>query len=198
MRVLKHFSNKNQFSFISFHLYLSSFSLSSLSFSLSSFLFTCLFSFIFSSLVFHLLSSLLLSFIFSPLSSSLLFHLLSSFIISSLSLSSLWLLWLLWLLLCVVCCVLCAVWCVVWHAENPRVSIQNVPLCARTTRACVTYTWGRFLNGHTGGRRGHRQFCLPKFAHVGLSRASEVHHFEFLTPLTFRALHGHLAKLRDS
>ena len=32
-------------------------------------------------------------------------------------------------------------WCVsvcrvVWHAENPRVWIQNVPVCAGTTRTC--------------------------------------------------------------
>ena len=36
------------------------------------------------------------------------------------------------------------------------------------------------LDGHTEGRRGgHRQFCLPKFAHVRLSRASEVHRRSF-------------------
>ena len=52
----------------------------------------------------------------------------------------------------------------------------------RQTSTCV-YTCGRangthgdVLNVHTEERRrgGHRQFCLPKFAHVGLSRAPEV------------------------
>ena len=35
----------------------------------------------------------------------------------------------------------------------------------------------RAVNLHTGGRGvgGHRQFCLPKMAHVDLSRAPEVH-----------------------
>ena len=43
-------------------------------------------------------------------------------------------------------------------------------------------THGDVLNVHTEtfwmdtrGAGGHRQFCLPKFAHVGLSRALEVH-----------------------
>ena len=30
-------------------------------------------------------------------------------------------------------------------------------------------------DGHTEKGRNHRQFYLPKFAHIGLSRASEVH-----------------------
>ena len=36
------------------------------------------------------------------------------------------------------------------------------------------YTQGRFERTNGEGEEGHRQFCLPKFAHVGLSRAPEV------------------------
>ena len=58
-----------------------------------------------------------------------------------------------WLVGVVVCCVLCVVVCrcglgfgcgrgvacgVVWHAENPRVSIQNVPVCIGTTHTSVS------------------------------------------------------------
>ena len=67
---------------------------------------------------------------------------------------------------------------------------------AGTTRTCVS-TCSRgagthgdvlnvhtetFLNPHTESRGegvGHRQFCLPKIAHVWLSRASEVHQRNF-------------------
>ena len=86
-------------------------------------------------------------------------------------------------------CVWCGVVCrVVWHAENPvcrlknalRVYIQNVPVYAGNTRTCFSAcargasTHGdvlnlrseAFLSLHTGGGR---QFCLQKFAHVGLS-----------------------------
>ena len=38
---------------------------------------------------------------------------------------------------CVVVVVVCA-YGVVWHVENPRVYIQNVPVCTGTTPACVT------------------------------------------------------------
>ena len=133
------------------------------------------------------------------------------------------------LLLCCCCCLLCGVSgrdrgmcvavCLVWHAEKPRVYVQNVPVCTGTTRAhdetcargagthgdvwdghtegggrgdvwccCVllwhrensvcpleTYTRARLEWTHRGEGGGHRQFCLPKFAHKGLSRASEVH-----------------------
>ena len=64
-------------------------------------------------------------------------------------------------------------------------------MCTGTTPACVKTcgrgvgTHGDVLNLHTEvfsadtrggrGREGHRQFCLPKFAHRGSSRAPEVH-----------------------
>ena len=91
----------------------------------------------------------------------------------------------------VVCVCVCGV-----HAEKHRVSTQHVP-CVRSKRprvcrqhahmcfnmcACCRHTRGRFerthvdvLSGHTEKGGNHRQFCLPKFAHIGLSRASEVH-----------------------
>ena len=75
---------------------------------------------------------------------------LSSFPVSlslSLSLSvsvSLYLRVVVWSCCCVVLClvlwcvcVVCSVVCVVWHAENPRVSIQNVPVCTFKTSPCV-------------------------------------------------------------
>ena len=71
---------------------------------------------------------------------------------------------LLWqLLLCRVC--VRAVW---WHAENSRVYIQNVPVCAGTTPACGNTcgrgagTHGDVFNVHTGrgdekeGREGEK------------------------------------------
>ena len=48
------------------------------------------------------------------------------------------------LLLCVACCV-------VWHAENSRVYMQNVPVCTCTTPACGAGTHGDVLNVHTEG-----------------------------------------------
>ena len=87
-----------------------------------------------------------------------------------------------------------AVWCVhskppvCPHSKRPRVYVHNVPVCSGTTRTCVSTcargpgTHGDVLNVHTGtlrmntqqeGGGGHRQFCLPKFAHVGLSCAPE-------------------------
>ena len=70
------------------------------------------------------------------------------------------------MLCCVLCCgvcgVVCSVVCVVWHAENPVCPFK-------------TYTRARFEWTHGGEGEGHRQFCLPKFAHIGLSRDLEVH-----------------------
>ena len=49
---------------------------------------------------------------------------------------------------------------VVWHAENPHVYIQNVPVCTGTTPACGNTsgrgagTHGDVLNVHTGGGGG--------------------------------------------
>ena len=89
----------------------------------------------------------------------------------------------------VYCCVV-VLWCcavvVLWRCgvsipsspcvrpKRPRVSIQNEPMCTGTTRTCVS-TRGRFGRTHGGEGGCHRQFCLPKFAHIGLSRAPEVH-----------------------
>ena len=98
-----------------------------------------------------------------------------------------------------VCVCLCVLWHNgksgknrIWLQKRLRVYIQYVPLYAGTTRTCVEIcvrgvgTHGDVLNVHTGtfsihtlGGRSHRQFCLPKFAHVRLSRASEVHQRNF-------------------
>ena len=96
-------------------------------------------------------------------------------------------------------CLVCVLWHVektwknrIWLQKRLRVYIQNVPVYAGTTRTCVetcargagthgdvlNRTHGDVLNPHTGAG-GHRQFCLPKFAHVRLSRASEVHERNF-------------------
>ena len=51
-------------------------------------------------------------------------------------------------------------------------------MCAwcRYTQGRFERTHGHVLNGHTTEEEeGHRQFCLPKFAHTGLSRDPEVH-----------------------
>ena len=81
-----------------------------------------------------------------------------------------------------VVCVCGVVWCV-WHAETsscarskrPRVYRHHAHMCFNTCARGASIH-GDVLNVHTGGggRWGHRQFCLPKFAHVGLSRVSEV------------------------
>ena len=61
-------------------------------------------------------------------------------------------------------------------------SLKHMCAWCRYTRGRFEWTEGGVfestqrdvLNGPTGGR-GHRQFCIPKFAHVWSSRASEVH-----------------------
>ena len=71
------------------------------------------------------------------------------------------------------------------HSKRARVYVHNVPVCTGTTLTCVETcargagTHGDVLNVHTGtfwihtrGAGGHRQFYLPKSAHVRLSRAS--------------------------
>ena len=59
----------------------------------------------------------------------------------------------------VVCCVVCVVVCgvvfvVVWHAENPRVCIQHVPVCAFKMSPCVPATCPHFFRGHVAGTHG--------------------------------------------
>ena len=97
----------------------------------------------------------------------------------------------------VVVCVRCGVvWCgVVWcgmvtHAEKlpcvrsqrPRVYRHQSHICKHMRTCCqckqerFDRTHGHVLNGHTAwGREGHRQFCLPKFAHKGSSHAPDIH-----------------------
>ena len=67
---------------------------------------------------------------------------------------------------------------VVWHTENTRVLIQdarvyiqNVPVFAATHGDVLNVHTGGVLDGHT--ERGHRQFCLPRKAHVQFSLAPE-------------------------
>ena len=98
---------------------------------------------------------------------------------------------------CLWCVVVFGVWCGTQkkppcvNSKRPRVYRHHAHMCYHM-RAWCRYTQGRFesthggfLDGHTGGggggRRerggrgegGHRQFSSPKFAHIGLSRASE-------------------------
>ena len=160
---------------------------------------------LFSHFLFHPFSSLV-----SPLSSSLVSPL-SSSLVSPLSL---------FLSLLSPFLSLCST----RHIQNVAVkTFKRLRVFWHHMCAWCRYTRGRFEWTHEEPG-GHRQFCLPKFAQVGLQRASEVHHFEFLTTLTFRALrgnhivtvtlavyprlllstftfralHGHLATLRES
>ena len=132
---------------------------SSLQYSLSFSLSSCLFSFIFSCLL--VLSRLLLSCLvhFRLVLSSVVFSCLVSPLPSSLlSLSVFFLCYSpsLFAVLCCVCRCGRGVACVVWHAENPRVYTQNVPVHAGNTRTCVSTctrragTHGDVLNVHTG------------------------------------------------
>ena len=70
---------------------------------------------------------------------------------------------------CVLCLVLWCVWCVVCgvtHWKNPRVHVQNVPVCTGTTRIHVSTcargagTHGDVVDGHTGRLRegGRKRF----------------------------------------
>ena len=74
------------------------------------------------------------------------------------------------------------VWCGVWSDTLEKTVCtsktspyrQHVHMCKHMWVWC-RYTRGRFGCTHgEEGKGGHRQFCLPKFAHVGLSRAPEV------------------------
>ena len=138
---------------------------------------TCLFTCLASFLVFSRLSSFIFSFLLFIVFS---FLFLSCFVSLSLSLS---------VSLCVSLSVLCGV------CGVPVCTFKNTSVCTFKTPPCVpaprphvithagvvpvhtetfrTYTRGRFECTHGGGRgegrAGHRQFCLPKFAHVRLS-----------------------------
>ena len=87
-------------------------------------------------------------------------------------------------------CVVCVVWCVARlgtqkkppcvDSKRPRVYRHHAHMCyhmcawCRYTRRRFESTHGSFLDGHTEGRGS--SLVLPKFAHVWLSRDSEVHH----------------------
>ena len=134
-------------------------------------------------LLFHLLFSLFSPFLFSSLLFSL-FSFLSLSSFSSLSLSIFLCLCLRVLVVCVsscVCVVLCSVVCAVCRdtlktpcvdSKRPRVCRQHAHMLFSMWAWC-RYTRGRFESTH--GKRfesthgGHRQLCLPKFAHEGLS-----------------------------
>ena len=150
----KMFFYKIIFSFISFRLKFSSFSLD-----LS--IFSFIFSFLLSPLV--LIFSSLFSFS-SLLSVSLS---LSVPVCPCLSLSIPVLLW--WLLLCLVCMSLWS-WCVrgVWCGEGEEGGQRDTP--TPTPKHTNTHTLHTQRTTHnTEHARCHRQFCLPKFAHVRLS-----------------------------
>ena len=203
LRVLKHLKKKNHLDLSSFSLSFSlSSSVSSSSCLAASLVLSSLFSsldLIFSSLVSSLLFHLLLP---SCLVSSSLVSPSLSFFLCLLSLS---LCLCPRVMLCVLCCVVCVVvvvvcvWCVFVccgtlkrRGKNPCVHSKKSPcmpaprphvfqhVCAwcRDTRGRFERTHGDVLNVHTGAG-GHRQFCLPEFAHVWLSRVSEVHHRNF-------------------
>ena len=105
-----------------------------------------------------------------------------------------WWSWCVWCVCSCVCvCVCCGTLKKTWKnpcvgSRTSRVYIQNVPVYAGTTRTCVSTcargagthgdvlnaTHGGVLNVHTGTQG--IECCLPKFAHVWSSRASEIHH----------------------
>ena len=103
---------------------------------------------------------------------------------------------------CVVVCVRCGVWCETSpcvHSKRPRVCRHHAHMLKHMCAWCQ-YTRGRFerthgdvLNGHTGSKRGHRQFCTPKFAHVRLSRATvfAVSRVELCVHVPCRAVRAH-------
>ena len=130
-------------------------------FFISSFLFSCLlllFSFSFS---FSLVLSLLLHvsfffFFFFSLSSSLFSLCLLSPCVGGVC-----------VVVCVIVCVcVCGVVCVVWHAENPVCRLKNASVCRFKTSPCMPATRAHAFQPTHGG---HRQFCLQRTAHVGLS-----------------------------
>ena len=87
---------------------------------------------------------------------------------------------------CVRCCgvVWCAVWCVVCDTlKNPvcPFNTSRVYVTGTTRTHLSTCARGAGIHGWTDTRGAgvHRQFRLPEFAHVWLSRASEVHQRNF-------------------
>ena len=70
-----------------------------------------------------------------------------------------------WLCVGCVLVVCCAVFVVVWHAENPRVCIQHVPVCAFKTSPCVPATCphektcGHVAGTHWDVLNAHTQTC---------------------------------------
>ena len=69
----------------------------------------------------------------------------------------------------VVVVVVCVCACVVYTLKS---LCFNMCAWCRHTRGRFERTHGDVLSGHTEKGGNHRQFCLPKFAHIGLSRAS--------------------------
>ena len=63
-----------------------------------------------------------------------------------------------------------------WTFEEKWRNNSSVRVVAVHTGTFWTYTRARFEWTHGGEGEGHRQFCLQKFARVGLSRDPEVHH----------------------
>ena len=117
------------------------------------------------------------------------------------------------LLCCVVSCVVvCGVVCVVWHRENAVCTFKTCP-CVPVPRAHVkihvrvvavhtvtfrTYTRARFEWTYGGEEEGHRQFCLPKFARIGISRDPEVHQkYHWISQIS-RLRTGREQHVRDS
>ena len=116
--------------------------------------------------------------------SSSLFSLLSSLLLSGLSVC-------LRVMLCVVLCGCVSLWscvclCVLRHDEKMwkknECGFKNASVCTFKTSTCMpaprvhVFRHVRVVPVHTGtfrmdtrGAGGHRQFCLPKFAHVGSS-----------------------------
>ena len=71
--------------------------------------------------------------------------------------------------------------------------VQNVSVCTSNTSTCVnTGTFCSYTRGD------HRQFCLPKFVHVGLSRAPEVQQRSPCMLPTFSLRIGREEHVRDS
>ena len=83
---------------------------------------------------------------------------------------------------CVVCCFLCVCTCGVgeaWHAENPRVYVQNASVCTVRTSPCVPATGPNVLDIRACCRYTRRR---PDRTHGGVLN---VHTGGFSSPLLF-------------